>query len=67
MTTVARVGWRRLLFRTIRFIQNRDYCELCDGKKGVRGNENIIGSTTLCDYCHAMYIHHTFKGDEGGY
>lgn len=31
-----------------------DKCEVCKGTKGgVPGNENIIGSVIMCDYCHA--------------
>ncbi len=41
--------WRRL--------RGLSYCELCLGKNGVRGNENIIivfgRRVTMCDYCHA--------------
>lgn len=35
----------------------RDDCEECRGEEGgVLGNENIIGSRTLCDYCHAKLM-----------
>lgn len=34
----------------------RDDCETCDGTRGIRGNENIIGGKVICDYCHADTI-----------
>jgi hypothetical protein len=34
-----------------------DNCELCFGRNGgVRGNENIIGGLTVCDYCHVKLM-----------
>ncbi len=33
-----------------------DNCEVCDGRSGVPGNENIVEGLTVCDYCHAAMV-----------
>lgn len=40
--------------------QIADKCQMpgC-GRHGVRGNENIIGGTVMCDYCHAAILERT--------
>lgn len=43
----------RQIFRLWRAITFRDNCETCDGRDGVRGNENIVDGVVMCDYCHA--------------
>lgn len=31
-----------------------DRCEVCHGDRGgVRGNENLVNGTIMCDYCSA--------------
>jgi hypothetical protein len=52
MPRVGRTGWSKFWFRLGRWLLGRDNCELCDGRNGERGNENHIGSLTVCDYCH---------------
>lgn len=33
-----------------------DNCAVCGGRKGgIRGNENIVNGTVMCDYCEAEY------------
>jgi hypothetical protein len=48
-------GLYRWQFRIMRWVLNRDNCEVCDGSRGVRGNENRIGTVrdyvVMCDYC----------------
>lgn len=35
----------------------RDNCQICHGEKGgVPGNENIVDSTVMCDYCHSAHM-----------
>lgn len=35
----------------------RDDCAFCRGaKRGVPGNENIIGGVIVCDYCTALLL-----------
>jgi hypothetical protein len=43
-------------FYFTRWLLRRDRCETCDGTQGVRGNENLVGGTVLCDYCHAKWF-----------
>jgi len=31
-------------------------CEICRGKRGVRGNEQLIEGKRMCDYCHAAML-----------
>lgn len=42
---------KRKLFRFWRYLLGRDNCERCEGKRGARGNENIIDGIVMCDYC----------------
>lgn len=44
---------RKFFFRLWRGILGRDNCELCDGRRNVRGNENVIDGIVMCDDCHA--------------
>lgn len=46
---------RRALFRFWRWFLRRDNCEMCDGRSGARGNENIIRGIVMCDDCHVRY------------
>lgn len=33
-----------------------DNCEICKGSKGgVKGNENVVNGTVMCDYCSVKF------------
>lgn len=53
---------RLLLFRTYRVLRGRDFCEVCPGDTGVRGNEQIVDGVVMCDDCHARHMVRTVDG-----
>lgn len=39
-----------------------DRCEVIDcERRGVRGNENVVGGKIVCDYCYSRQAHLRFR------